>query len=90
MASSSSAPAQPAPNASVLQGNSANAHAIITALGNAFKTQGGPMDNAQIAKLLQNNLGQLGQLAKEGKLNQQQILQVRTRPRPHPAHPTSH
>lgn len=35
------------------------------------------MDNAQIAKLLQNNLGQLGQLAKEGKLNQQQILQVR-------------
>lgn len=78
MASSSSAPAQPAPNPSVLQGNSANAHAIITALGNAFKTQGGPMDNAQIAKLLQNNLGQLGQLAKEGKLNQQQILQVRT------------
>ncbi|KZP22050.1 hypothetical protein FIBSPDRAFT_919412 [Athelia psychrophila] len=77
MASSSSAPAQPAPNASVLQGNSANAHAIITALGNAFKTQGGPMDNAQIAKLLQNNLGQLGQLAKEGKLNQQQILQLR-------------
>lgn len=85
MASSSNAVPPAAPNANAtLQGNGANAHAIITALGNAFKTQGGPMDNAQIAKLLQTNLPQLGQLAKEGKLNQQQILQVRSSSIPSP------
>lgn len=75
MASSSTAATAPANG---LQGTSPNAMTIITALGNAFKSQtGGQLDNTQIAKLLQNNIGQLGQLAKEGKLSQQQILQVR-------------
>jgi hypothetical protein len=51
---------------------------IIQALGNAFKSQtGGVLNNVQIAKLLQANIGQLGQLAKDGKLSQQQILQVK-------------
>jgi transcription initiation factor TFIID subunit 12 len=55
----------------------ANAASIIQALGNAFKSQTGePMAADKIAQLLVANISQLGQLAKEGKLNQQQILQV--------------
>jgi transcription initiation factor TFIID subunit 12 len=59
------------------QGSNAHANGIIAALGNAFKSQTGDiLNNSQIAKLLQSNIGQLSQLAKEGKLSQQQILQV--------------
>lgn len=54
-----------------------NASGIIQALGHAFKNQtGGALDNNQIAKLLQSNIGQLSQLAKDGKLSHTQILQV--------------
>ncbi|KIM83322.1 hypothetical protein PILCRDRAFT_440317 [Piloderma croceum F 1598] len=70
MASSSASP----PNNS--QSPNVPTDGIIQALGNAFKSQtGGVLNNVQIAKLLQANIGQLGQLAKDGKLSQQQILQ---------------
>ena len=53
------------------------AASIITALGNAFKTQtGDPLPGDRIAQLLLQNMGPLGELAKQGKLNQQQIMQV--------------
>lgn len=68
MASSSSAP----------NGANAGAASIITALGTAFKTQTGePLSGEKIAQLLLQNMAQLGELAKQGKLNQQQIMQVR-------------
>jgi transcription initiation factor TFIID subunit 12 len=55
----------------------ANAASIITALGNAFKSQSGePMPAEKIAQLLVANMSQLGELTKQGKLNQSQILQV--------------
>jgi transcription initiation factor TFIID subunit 12 len=51
---------------------------IITALGNAFKSQNGePITGERIAQLLAQNMGQLGELARQGKLNAQQIQQVR-------------
>ena len=54
---------------------------IITALGNAFKSQNGdPLPGEHIAQLLIANMSQLGELAKQGKLTQQQIAQV---PTPH-------
>jgi transcription initiation factor TFIID subunit 12 len=60
------------------QASNAHANGIIAALGNAFKSQtGDALNNAQIAKLLQSNIGQLSQLAKEGKLSHQQILQLK-------------
>lgn len=70
MASNSSeSPATPAPQ------NPAN---IITALGNAFKSQNGdPVPGERIAQLLAQNMGQLGELARQGKLSPQQIQQVR-------------
>ncbi len=50
---------------------------IITALGNAFKSQtGDPLSGEHIAQLLIQNMSQLGELAKQGKLTQQQINQV--------------
>ena len=59
------------------QPSSAQAN-IITALGNAFKTQNGePITNERIAQLLAQNMGQLGELARQGKLNTQQVQQVR-------------
>lgn len=67
---SSESPATPAPQ------NPAN---IITALGNAFKSQNGePITGERIAQLLAQNMGQLGELARQGKLNPQQIQQVRS------------
>ena len=55
----------------------ANAANIITALGAAFKTQNGdPLPGERIAQLLLQNMPQLSELAKQGKLNQQQIIQV--------------
>jgi hypothetical protein len=66
---SSKSPATPAPQ------NPAN---IITALGNAFQSQNGePITGERIAQLLAQNMGQLGELARQGKLNPQQIQQVR-------------
>ncbi|OBZ70672.1 Transcription initiation factor TFIID subunit 12 [Grifola frondosa] len=57
---------------------SSNTANIITALGNAFKSQtGDPMSGDRIAQLLLQNMSQLGELAKQGKLNQAQILQLR-------------
>ncbi|KAK7692499.1 hypothetical protein QCA50_004125 [Cerrena zonata] len=56
----------------------ANAANIITALGAAFKTQNGdPLPGERIAQLLLQNMSQLSELAKQGKLNQQQILQLK-------------
>ncbi|KAH9947573.1 transcription initiation factor TFIID subunit A-domain-containing protein [Amylocystis lapponica] len=58
--------------------NPAAANNIITALGNAFKTQtGDPVSGDRIAQLLIQNMSQLGELAKQGKLNQAQILQLK-------------
>jgi transcription initiation factor TFIID subunit 12 len=72
MAANSASP----PN--VAQGPNAHTNGIIQALGNAFKSQTGDvLNNSQIAKLLQANIGQLGQLAKDGKLSQSQILQLK-------------
>jgi transcription initiation factor TFIID subunit 12 len=51
---------------------------IITALGQAFKSQtGDPMSGDRIAQLLIANMSQLGDLAKAGKLNQAQIAQLK-------------
>ncbi|KAF9227215.1 hypothetical protein BS17DRAFT_793742 [Gyrodon lividus] len=51
---------------------------IITALGNAFKSQNGePITGERIAQLLAQNMGQLGELARQGKLNAQQIQQLK-------------
>jgi transcription initiation factor TFIID subunit 12 len=57
---------------------SANTTNIITALGNAFKDpSGASMSNDRLAAVLLQNMSQLNDLAKQGKLNQQQIMQVR-------------
>jgi len=51
---------------------------IITALSTAFKAQNGdPLPGERIAQLLIQNMGQLSELAKQGKLNQQQIMQLK-------------
>ncbi|EIN11396.1 hypothetical protein PUNSTDRAFT_131560 [Punctularia strigosozonata HHB-11173 SS5] len=73
MASQPTPGSQPPPHQA---GNSANN--IITALGNAFRSQTGePLSGDKIAQLLFQNMNQLGELAKQGKLNQEQIMQVR-------------
>lgn len=57
--------------------NGGGANNIITALGAAFKSQtGDPLPGEKIAQLLLQNMNQLGELAKQGKLNHQQIMQV--------------
>ena len=59
-------------------GSSANTANIITALGNAFKDpSGAALPNDRLAAVLIQNMNQLNDLAKQGKLNQQQIMQVR-------------
>lgn len=59
-------------------GSSANMANIITALGNAFKDpSGATMSNDRLAAVLLQNMSQLTDLAKQGKLNQQQIMQLR-------------
>ncbi len=64
------APSQPPQSAS-------NATNIITALGAAFKNQtGDPLSGEKIAQLLLQNMPQLGELCKQGKLNPSQIAQV--------------
>ena len=58
-------------------GSSVNTANIITALGNAFKDpSGAALPNDRLAAVLIQNMNQLNDLAKEGKLNQQQIVQV--------------
>ena len=53
------------------------ATSIITALGQAYKSQtGDPIAAERIAQLLIQNMPQLSELAKQGKLNSAQILQV--------------
>jgi hypothetical protein len=62
-------------------GSSANTANIITALGNAFKDpSGAALANDRLAAVLIQNMNQLNDLAKQGKLNQQQIMQVRHDP----------
>lgn len=56
--------------------SSQNTTNIITALGNAFKDSGAAMSNDRLATVLWQNMSQLTDLAKQGKLNQQQIMQV--------------
>ena len=59
-------------------GSSVNTASIITALGNAFKDpSGAALPNDRLATVLIQNMNQLNDLAKQGKLNQQQIMQVR-------------
>ncbi|KAI9453643.1 transcription initiation factor TFIID subunit A-domain-containing protein [Russula earlei] len=58
--------------------SSANTANIITALGNAFKDpSGATMSTDRLAAVLLQNMNQLTDLAKQGKLNQQQIMQLR-------------
>jgi len=58
-------------------GSSVNTANIITALGNAFKDPSGAfLPNGCLATVLIQNMNQLNDLAKQGKLNQQQIMQV--------------
>ncbi|KAI0044236.1 hypothetical protein FA95DRAFT_1545441 [Auriscalpium vulgare] len=65
-------------------------NSIIAALGQAFKVQGGePIPNERIAQLLQQNMGQLGELAKQGKLSQQQIMHLKDYAEKHKAASTS-
>ena len=74
--------AQPTPQQQQQQlTTSTNATNIITALGAAFKNQtGDPLSGEKIAQLLLQNMPQLGELCKQGKLNQAQIMQVRGPP----------
>ncbi|KAH9059372.1 transcription initiation factor TFIID subunit A-domain-containing protein [Lactarius vividus] len=59
-------------------GSANNMANIITALGNAFKDpSGATMSNDRLAAVLLQNMNQLTDLAKQGKLNQQQIMQLR-------------
>ncbi|KAF8501069.1 hypothetical protein F5888DRAFT_1793403 [Russula emetica] len=58
--------------------SSVNTANIITALGNAFKDpSGAALPNDRLAAVLIQNMNQLNDLAKQGKLNQQQIMQLR-------------
>jgi len=69
MADDANTPAQP---------NSGTPNNIITALGQVFKAQtGDSMSSERIAQMLVTNMGQLGELAKQGKLSHTQIMQVR-------------
>ena len=73
---SANPPPQPSAPSSQAPQNASN---IITALGNAFKSQNGdPLSGEHIAQLLIANMNQLGELAKQGKLTHQQIAQVRS------------
>jgi hypothetical protein len=59
--------------------SSVNTANIITALGNAFKDpSGAALPNDRLAAVLLQNMNQLNDLARQGKLNQQQIMQVRS------------
>ncbi|TFK53723.1 hypothetical protein OE88DRAFT_1626515 [Heliocybe sulcata] len=79
MSTNAPSPAPPGtPLTPSLQGlGGPGANNIVAALGHAFKSHTGePLSNDKIAQLLLANMPQLGELAKQGKLNQAQILQV--------------
>ncbi|OCH92481.1 hypothetical protein OBBRIDRAFT_791226 [Obba rivulosa] len=58
--------------------NANGTHSIISALSTAFKSSNGdPLSGDRIAQLLLQNMSQLSELAKQGKLNQAQILQLK-------------
>ncbi|KAH9839256.1 transcription initiation factor TFIID subunit A-domain-containing protein [Rhodofomes roseus] len=66
------------PSSTPTPSSSSNTANIITALGNAYKTQtGDPLPSDKIAQLLIQNMSQLSELAKHGKLTQAQILQLK-------------
>lgn len=70
--------ASPSPSSSSQPNNANNGPvSIIKALGQAFKSQTGDnLSGDKIATLLLQNMPQLSELAKQGKLNQQQIQQA--------------
>ncbi|KAI0278271.1 hypothetical protein BGY98DRAFT_1096835 [Russula aff. rugulosa BPL654] len=71
--------------------SSANTTNIITALGNAFKDpSGAALPNDRLAAVLLQNMNQLNDLAKQGKLNQQQIMQLRDFADKHPRRQCRH
>ena len=73
--SSNGPPQQPQ---QVSQANTAANNSIISALTTVLKNSGAEaVQHDRIATLLLQNMPQLSELAKQGKLNQQQILQVR-------------
>ena len=62
-----------------IMASSVNTANIITALGIAFKDpSGAALPNERLAAVLLQNMNKLNDLAKQGKLNQQQIMQVRS------------
>ncbi|KAH9935726.1 uncharacterized protein B0H18DRAFT_1082409 [Fomitopsis serialis] len=66
------------PSSTPTPSSTSNTANIITALGNAYKTQtGDPLPSDKIAQLLIQNMSQLSELAKHGKLTQAQILQLK-------------
>ncbi|KAI0755891.1 transcription initiation factor TFIID subunit A-domain-containing protein [Irpex lacteus] len=67
----------PAPSASTAPNGQNNSN-IIQALGQVFKAQtGDDLSGERIAQLLLQNMSHLGELAKQGKLNQSQIAQLK-------------
>ncbi|KAI0683005.1 transcription initiation factor TFIID subunit A-domain-containing protein [Cytidiella melzeri] len=75
MASASTSQPQPSAVAASSKPSSTN---IIQALGQVFKMQtGDDIPGERIAQLLLQNMNHLGELAKQGKLNQHQIMQLK-------------
>jgi transcription initiation factor TFIID subunit 12 len=73
-----SSPPSATPAASQVPVPPGGSNNIITALSHVFKAQtGDSMSSERIAQMLFANMPQLGELAKQGKLNHQQIMQVR-------------
>ncbi|TFY80898.1 hypothetical protein EWM64_g3114 [Hericium alpestre] len=73
----SNVPTQPGPSQPIMSSPAPTA-SIITALGQALQKPGDPLlTHDRIAQMLLQNMGQLGELAKQGKLNQQQIMQLK-------------
>jgi hypothetical protein len=61
----------------------ANGASIVHALGTAFASpSGGPVPPEKILEMLAANMEQLNKLVMEGKLNAQQVKQVRSAGRP--------
>jgi hypothetical protein len=69
--------ASPAPGGSQPSSNITN---ILTAIQSLKGPNGEQYSNQQLAALLQQSMPQLGELAKQGKLNAQQIMQVCEQP----------
>ena len=58
------------------QGNPGTSN-ILNALTSALKTHMGEMGNDRLASLLLQNMPQLSELTKQGKVTQAQLMQVR-------------